>query len=137
MRQFIVAVLAAAALLGIGSTGGAQAQYAKLMIGKWEGDIQMARGRSSPDRTLIIESVGEGEGPVPVKGQYGITGQKLGRMQGTLETAGGQALLRFTTGAGSNVVLRLHGERDLIGTIDFPGTSQRAQDHPMRLKKME
>ena len=137
MRRFIVAVVTAAVLLGMGSTGAAQGHHAKLLVGKWEGDIQMARGRTSPNRTLIIKSVGEGEGTVSVEGQYGTTGQTLRRMEGILETSGGRAVLRFNTSAGSSVVLQLHGEKDLIGTIDFRGTSQRLQDHPMRLKKVE
>jgi hypothetical protein len=38
--------------------------------------------------------------------------------------------------AGANVVLHLHGEKDLIGTINFRGSGQ-AWDLPMRLKKVE
>jgi hypothetical protein len=128
----ITAVLAAAVLLGLASAA-VQAQDAKILVGKWQGDIQQARGRTNSERTLIIETVGEGGS---VKGKYGI-GDKLGSMQGTAESSGGQILLRFTTSAGSSVLLRLHDERDLIGTIHFRGTGQTLQDIPMRLKKME
>jgi len=130
-------IVLAAVLLFAAGIGHAETEYAKVLTGKWEGDIQMARGRTSPDRTLIIESVGEGEAPLAVKGTFGITGQQPGPIQGTLETSGGQPLLRFKTATGSDVVLRLQGEKDLTGTIRPTGTGQRLQDLPIRLKKVE
>ncbi|HUG37963.1 MAG TPA: hypothetical protein VML54_13485 [Candidatus Limnocylindrales bacterium] len=135
MRLFILVMLGAATLFGTASTGGAQPQYAKALIGKWAGDIQQSSLRVSPDRTLIIESVADGEGTVPFKGRFGVTGQGLGRMEGTLEIAGGQ--LRFTTNAGAKVVLQLSGEKDLTGTIEFRGTGEGIQQRPMRLRKVE
>ncbi len=139
MRLFVmVTMLAAATLLETVSAGGAQAQPAKSLVGKWEGDIQQPRTRLSSDRTLIIESVGEGEGTVPVKGKYGITGQAPVPMEGALlEMTGGKASLRFTTVTGTTVVLQLHGEKDLMGTVKFRGTGPGLQEHPIRLKKVE
>lgn len=69
--------------------------------------MRFESSRSNPSGTLIIESVGEGEGALAVKGKYGSTGQNLSRINGTLETSGGQARLRFTTSANANVVLDL------------------------------
>jgi hypothetical protein len=128
-----MAVLAATVFLGTAQLTGAQAQYSKVLIGKWEGDVRLQSSRDNPARTLIVESVGEGEAALAVKGKYGITGRNLSGINGTLETAGGQARLRFTTSANSNVVLELQGDKDLVGIIDLPGVPGRA----MRLKKVE
>ena len=117
----------------VGSSVGAQTPPAQALIGKWEGQIRFQSSRANPGRTLIIESVGSGEGTVPVRGRYGVTGQNLGRMQGTLEIADGRPRLRFTTGANSTVVLELQGDKDLVGTIGLSGEG----DREMRLKKVE
>lgn len=133
MRRFNLMALMAIALLATGSTVTAQTQSTQMLVGKWEGNVRFESSRTNPARTLIIESVGEGAGAVPVKGKYGTTGQNLGRINGTLETSGGQTRLRFTTGANSNVVLELQGDKDLAGTIVLTGGSER----DMRLKKVE
>lgn len=141
MMRFNLAALTVIALLGTGSTIAAQTQHSEVLVGKWEGEERFQSSprersgnerRSNPYRTLIIESVGEGEGARPVKGQYGMTGTNLGRINGTLETSAGQARLQFTID-GANVVLDLQGDKDLIGTVALSA----ARGRYMRLKKVE
>jgi hypothetical protein len=133
MPRFNLALLMVIAMLGIGSSVAAQPRYSQVLVGKWEGELRLQSSRSNPARTLIIESVGEGDVAIAVKGKYGTTGNNLGRITATLETSGGQARLRFTTSANSNVVLDLQGDRDLVGTITLSGGEAR----DMRLKKVE
>lgn len=131
MRRLGLAVLTIV-LCGTCSSAGAQTSYSKVLVGKWEGRAHFPASRDNPNRTLIIESVGAGDGPLTVKGKYGITGQGMGPMNGTLETADGKAKLRFTS-LNSHVVLELEGDKDLVGTLAILGGLPR----DMRLKKVE
>ena len=132
-----MAALFTVSVLLVAWTAQAQPDYAKVLVGKWEGDVREPRSRTPPDRTLVIRSIGKSDGPLPVKAQYGVTGGKLNRLEGTLDTSGARPVLRLTTSGGSTIVLRLHDEKSLIGTIDYPGTGQQLQEHPLRLKKVE
>jgi hypothetical protein len=62
MRYLALAVLGSLVLLP--SVALAGTDYATVLPGKWEGDVQATRGGAlrTPDRTLIIESVEKREG---------------------------------------------------------------------------
>jgi hypothetical protein len=134
-RGFSQVVLATAVALALGvSLAWAQADPSKALIGKWEGDVQQqSRGRTSADRTLVVDSA---QG-TSWKGHYGITGQKMGKVDGELDTTTTPPAIRFKTG-GSTVELRLLDDKNLAGTIRTPGAKQHGtSDVPMRLKKVE
>jgi len=133
MRRVHLAVLTATVLLAMGATIGAQARYSQVLVGKWEGTVRFPAVRDNPGRTLIVDSVSEGDGPLTVKGKFGPTGQGLSAITGTLETSGGPPRLLFTSGGNFPVVLELHGDRDLVGTMTILGGMPRE----MRLKKVD
>jgi hypothetical protein len=124
------------------SSSDAQLDVAKILVGKWEGDIQTRGMAGDPNRTLIIDTVAEREGGWAVKAQYGVTGGKLSHIDATLDKAGDQFLLKFVVGAQSkaNVSLRLHDDKHLVGTYTLSGgsrTHQRERDQVFRLEKVE
>ena len=102
----------------------AQVDPAKALVGRWEGQVQVAK---QMERTLTINSVkAKGEGEWVARGRYAITGME------SEETTGGQAMsvslinneiyLEFITGNARNPVkLKLIGENKLEGTTDFGG----------------
>lgn len=111
---------------------------AKVLVGKWEGEYQpVQRGTANTARTLIVESVTAAGGGWNAKARYGVTGQRLPAVEIPVENHNGQLRLRFATGAGSQVDLRLHGDKHLIGTLSPTGASQRAKDLPLKLEKVE
>src|SRR5262245_3362569 len=57
MRRLHLAALTVAVLFGACLTAGAQTNYSKVLVGKWEGSVHFPASRDNPNRTLIIESV--------------------------------------------------------------------------------
>jgi hypothetical protein len=126
----------------------AQTDLSKVLIGKWEGELEKPKGpgahrpkafRPSTEqpvdgRTLVIQEVREEGGKwVVTRAQYGITGKRLGRVDVTLDMMGNEVTLQFETGAGSQAKLKLTGENALVGTLAIP----RGGITPMELKKVE
>lgn len=132
MRKRTMLVFAFMGVLGTAAVGHAQTDYKALLVGTWQGDVQ-ERSAKNTDRTLVIRSVAKGDPPT-IKAQYGVTGRPLGRVEGTLDTSGDKPVLRLTTSAGSKIVLRVHDDNNLIGTVEYPGKDQRVPA-PLRLKK--
>jgi hypothetical protein len=124
--------------LGI-SSGWAQVDLAKALVGRWEGEVQWAGGAGSgagdPNRTLIIESVTQKDSKWVATGGYGITGKGLGKVEIEVGDSGGRPFIRFVTGGNSTVRLALTGAKDLTGTLTLPGTSQRGNDRSMRIER--
>ena len=114
-----------------------QADLAKSLVGKWEGDIQLIASVGSsgdPNRTLINESVDQKEGKWVARGRYGVTGKGLGKVDIEVDESSGRPSIRFVTGAGSTVRLSLIGPKDMSGTIRLTGE---ARERPMRLEKKD
>jgi hypothetical protein len=105
---FIIALLGSWLIV---ATGSAQSDLAKLLVGKWEGDVQFqgsaGSAQSNPSRTLIIESVDQKDGRWAAKGRYGMTGRGMARADIEVEESGTRPAVRFVTGAGSTVRLSL------------------------------
>jgi hypothetical protein len=143
MKRRILTLLVVAVVgtsLGL-SSGWAQVDLAKSLVGKWEGDVQFAGGAGSgvgdPNRTLIIESVAEKDGKWVATGRYGVTGKGLGKVEIEVSDSGGRPFIRFVTGGSSTVRLTLTGAKELTGTMTLSGTSQRGNDRPMKLEKKD
>ena len=134
MRLLFASVLA----LLVGSASEAQTDAAKAPVGKWEGEVQQRGvGSGDPNRTLIIQSVGEKDGKWVAEGRYGVTGKGLGRVQIDVDTSSKWPSIRFVTGANSTVSLNLLDEKSMAGTITLAGTSQVGNDRSMKLGKVE
>lgn len=127
-------------LLGI-SSGSAQVDLAKSLVGKWEGDVQWRGSAGSatgdPNRTLIIQSVEQKDGKWVATGRYGVTGKGLGKVEIEVDEGGARPFIRFVTGGNSTVRLSLVGAKELTGTLTLTGASQRGSDRPMRLEKKD
>lgn len=126
-----VALLIVAAALG---SPVAQADLRKVLVGKWEGDVQVL-DRSDPKRTLVIDSVDASA--KSAQGRWGITGQGLGQVRITIGDDAGKVSLKFTTGTNTSVRLDLVGDKDLAGTFTPQGTQQSLRDLTVRLKKID
>ena len=133
-RALLVAVLVLASLIHVAGVAVAQTDLEKALIGKWEGDVQVAREQG---RTLIIRSVSQQDGKWIAEGRYGITGKGMGPVKIDVDTSGGRPSLRFTTGANSTVRLNLIGERSLVGTMTLTGAQQQSPDRNLKLDKVE
>ena len=107
----------------------------KILVGKWEGQIQVSRTVSPfPDRTLAIKSVREQEGKWLVEARFGVTGRRLEPVDVTLKVVGEELTLHFRTSAGADVKLSLYKKEYLDGFYLFPGAGA---ERPIRLKKAE
>jgi hypothetical protein len=144
-----LAVAVAVVLLGLAFVPSeAQVDFRKVLVGKWEGELQRPVGPGAhrpkafqpsteqpvDGRTLVIQEVRQqGAKWIVTKAHFGITGKPLGRVDVALEMMGNEVTLQFTTVAGAQVKLKLTGENALLGTLAFP----RAGFTPMELKKVE
>ena len=143
MKGKLLTVLVAA-MLGISlgmPSGWAQGDLAKALVGKWEGEVQWARGAGSatgdPNRTLIIESVEQKDGKWVATGRYGVTGKGLGKVEIEVEESGGRPVIRFVTAGPSTVRLSLVGAKDLTGTMTITGASRQGNERQMKLEKKD
>lgn len=136
-------VKASAVLLTVGvgfwlgvSASHAQMDYAKTLVGKWEGEVQGMKRNT--ERTLVIRSVTEGHGGgYTVAARFGATGKGLGQADGALETGSGEPRLSLDAENGARLRLRLADGKTLEGTVHLPRTGARQEEHPIQLKKVE
>jgi len=124
-------------LLGLGGLSAwAQLDPTKVLVGKYEGHVQMTR---NSERTLIIESVTPKDGGWVAEGRFGSTGEKLGRRSIQVSQQGGDIILEFVTSmkTPNPVRLKLVGERKLEGTINVVGGFQGTRNAGFKLEKVE
>ena len=129
------------------SSGSAQEDRAKVLVGKWEGTVEWAGGAGSgglgdPNRTLIIESVTQKDGKWVGTGKYGITGKGLGKVDIEIEDSGNRTAITFATSPTTAVRLSLTGPKELTGTTTLPATigrttQARGNDRPLKLEKKD
>jgi hypothetical protein len=142
MKRKIFTFLVVVALgTSLGMTSAwAQADLAKSLVGKWEGEITLsgsAGSTSDPNRTLIIRSVEQKDGKMIATGTYGVTGKGLGKVEIEVIDSGGRPYLTFAN-ATSTVRLTLTGPKDLTGTASIAGASSaRGGDRPLKLEKKD
>ncbi len=100
--------------------GGAQTEVAKLLVGRWNGDMRGPSGLY--DRTLIVKSVEDRNGELVVGGEYGGLGGALGGklypVRGTVEMINGELVLRLLTPERRPAVLTLQKDgKRLMGPV--------------------
>ena len=137
LTLLVVAVLGIS--LGMAS-GWAQGDLPKSLVGKWEGELQLASGATGDtNRTLIIESVTQKDGNWVGMGRFGITGKGLGKVEIEVGDSAGRPFIRFVTGAATTIRLALTGPKELTGTTTFPGASNtgRGNDRALKLEKKD
>jgi len=135
--RFYLAIFGLQILLISGATFSfAQVDPTKALVGRWDGQIEIA---GNSQRTLIINSVkAKGEGEWVARGRYSIAGHE------SKEETGGQAMsvsskdndvfVEFVAGGSKNPVrLKLVGDNKLEGTIDLGG---RKGDRTIKFEKM-
>jgi hypothetical protein len=134
MKLLTIGAGLALLLCSLPSSAFAQADLAKILVGKWEGQMAAPRiGKAQIDlnRTLVIHDVSEKDGTGSAKGEYGISGQGLRPVTIGIKTAGGETQLEFQFANGP-VVLRLVGDKNLSG-VARPGRA--SEDREVRLQK--
>lgn len=122
----------------------AQTDLAKVLVGKWEGEVQMAGG--TYPRTLNIKSIEERGRMARVDAEYGGKGSDYGGA-GTgiepvdlmLETVRGDVIVRFRTVENWAVKLTLYKDgKHLFGAMFIPMSRGGAQGiNPVKLEKVE
>ena len=123
MRFFVMVTLATVVVLGVCiESARPQTDAASLLVGKWEGDLADSKyGRSASTdpsgRTLVIKSAAKVDGKWSIDAVYGITGRRMAPVAILVAEAGDAITLLFTTGAGSQVNLRLSGGKTLVGVL--------------------
>jgi len=125
----------------------AQVDVGKLLVGKWEGDLerpQTTRRSSHPlhgrggerrenTRILRIDKIREQGGKwVVEKASFGEEGKRPKQVEVSLHISGGEVSLEFETDADATVKLRLSGDNVLSGTWIHTGKFQK-----LEMKKVE
>jgi hypothetical protein len=123
-------------LLGLAlSESQAQADLSKVLVGRWDGEIDSPwEKRLGPYRTLIIKSVRQDGGTWTVNVLYGVTGKGTGPVSATMEVISGEVILKFLTQANSAVTLTLYKEKSLQGSFRGAGGSR---DYPIKFTKID
>jgi hypothetical protein len=116
--------------------GWTQTDPTKLLLGRWNGELQTERG--TYDRTLIVKSIEERYGQLVTTADYGDT--KLSPVLGSVELINGEVVLRFMTPERNTAVLTLYKDgKNLIGPVS--GANQvgksRSGDDSLRLRKVD
>ena len=123
----------------------AQVEVVKVLVGKWEGDIERPQAtkpkgskagvvhRRENTRILLIDKIQEQGGKwVVEKASFGQEGKTPKQVEVSLHVSGGEVSLEFETDPGSTVKLKLSGDNVLRGTW-----VQTGQFHKLEMKKVE
>jgi hypothetical protein len=128
-----------ASMLGTG-VAAAQADLAKVLVGTWQGELQM-RMKKGPDPTLalIISSVKQEDGKWVAEGRLGATAAKTGPVKMEVDTSGAKPSLRWKGRSGTEYDLNLIDDSHLVGTATL--TTQEAgrgpRERTVRLEKKQ
>jgi hypothetical protein len=144
-------LVALAVLLSASAVSEADPGLASVLVGRWDGDVQMASG--SYPRTLVIRSVEGAAGTLMAVADYGGTGSGYGGAASgygggdvrllpvavTVQSFGKDVLLRFQTIEAWTVELTLYKDhRHLFGNLQIPISRGGAWAlNPVRLTKVE
>jgi len=117
MTRTMTTLAAALAVLALAvAPGGAQSNLASMLVGRWSGDIEMARG--TYPRSLIVKSVQVTAGKAMLDAEYGGTGTDYGLpapvmspVAVTVEAYGGNVVLKFVSSEGFPIQLSLSPDR--------------------------
>jgi hypothetical protein len=129
--------LVAAAVLALPSVAAGQpSDLASLLLGRWEGDIQL-HSTEDPVRTLVIEGVDTKNGTF--RGKYATGRGTLRSLQGRVERVGSFVVIRFMSPQRGHAELRLIEDNVLMGEYHLREGSGGARTigRPMRLQRIE
>jgi CHAT domain-containing protein len=120
----------------------AMALLAKRLVGYWRGDAQSRFSGPKAEQSLYIDSVGQKDGQWIAKGRYGTPGRGAGgRVHIEVDNSGKRPWIKFVTGGNSRAQLELIGEKNLMGTIKYPGASftgsRGGNENALRLERGE
>jgi hypothetical protein len=109
-------------ILGTATSGFAQVDPTKALIGRWEGQVESSSAPGGNQRTLMISSVkAQGEGEWIARGRFGFTGQVQegpGGQEISVSSKNNEIFIEFATGTGKAPVrLKLVDDNTLKGTI--------------------
>jgi hypothetical protein len=137
MSERALVVAAGLALMLVSVTAGwTQTDPAKLLMGRWGGEVRTETG--TYDRTLVIKSVEERYGQLVTTAEYGDA--KLSPVQGVVEVINGEIVLRFMTPERKTAMLTLKKDgKNLTGPVSGAGQVGRTRggDDTLRLRKVE
>jgi hypothetical protein len=137
MSERALVVAAGLALMLVSVTAGwTQTDPAKLLMGRWGGEVRTETG--TYDRTLVIKSVEERYGQLVTTAEYGDA--KLSPVQGVVEVINGEIVLRFMTPERKTAMLTLNKDgKNLTGPVSGAGQVGRTRggDDTLRLRKVE
>jgi len=137
----LAAALAVLALLA--APAGAQSDLTSMLVGRWDGEIELARG--TYPRSLIVKAVQVVGGKATAEAEYGGGGQDIaGQVPAmspvapTVEAYGANVVLKFVSPEGFPIQLSLSPDRrhlygDLRISIGIGGTRP---INPIRLTKV-
>lgn len=116
----------------------AEVDVAAALAGRWEGQVVIKGSQYPPARVLIIknprqESTGAGVAKWKADGSYGVTADKLGRVDLAITVVDPTVTVEFTTQNSLHATLKLVKPNLLEGTIVVPG----GQETRMRLERRE
>ena len=118
MKTFVL--LGVAAILALGFTppaSDAQVDLAKVLIGKWEGQLS-GRIPGNKERVLTIRTVED----TRATGLFGIPGGATKPVDIAIERSGNDTILRFAGFNNAPTQLTLKREKTLDGTVTLPTT---------------
>jgi hypothetical protein len=130
--------------------GAADLDVTRVLVGTWDGEVQMASG--SYPRKLVIHSLQAAGGTLRAVAEYGGTGKDYGATASdygggdvrllpvavTVQSFGNDVLLRFQTIEAWTVELKLYkDERHLFGNLEIPISRGAWPLNPMRLTKVQ
>jgi hypothetical protein len=136
MKLLAIGVGLTLLLCSLPSAACAQQDLAKILVGKWEGQMAPSRiaGRAPIDlnRTLVIKEVNEKDGTWSATGEWGISGQRLGPVAIAIKSSGGETQLEFQSAGSGPVTLKLLGDKNLRGSTRPP---RALEDRELKLEK--
>lgn len=116
----------------------AEVDVAAALVGRWEGQVTIKGSQYPPARVLIIknprqESTAGGVAKWKADGSFGITADKLGRIDLAITVVDPTVTVEFATPNSLQATLKLMKPKVLEGTIVVPG----GQETRMRLERRE
>ena len=134
-RWFLTLLL----VLSAGALALAQVDPTKVLVGTWEGLIEIPRGS---DRLLIINSVkAKGEGEWVARGRFGprdyISSEKKGGQAMDVKAKDNEIFVEFVTKDKNPVRLKLVNENRLEGTINLITPAGKAENRRAWFEKVD
>jgi len=134
-RALVVAAGLALMLVSV-TAGWTQTDPAKLLVGRWAGEVRTETG--TYNRTLVVKSLEERSGQLVTAAEYGDA--KLAPVLGVVEVINGEIVLRFITPERKTAVLTLYKDgKNLMGPVSGAGQVGRSRggDDTLRLRRVE